>query len=272
MRGSTPCHGDDTCRYGGNTSCVVLEAPGEAPLIFDLGTGLRYFGLTQANDGTFRGTCLLTHLHWDHTQGLPFFSPLLREGAELDIYAPAQIDGRPVVDAFRHIIAPPMFPVPLDHLSGTVHFHDLGEETMKIGSFDVTSRFIPHNGPTLGYRIDTGTATVAYLPDHQQPQDGSLRLTAGALELADGVDYLIHDAQYTPDEFRLKRDWGHCTVAFALQLAIEAGVRTLVLFHHDPIRDDQSLDIQHRETVELADERGIRIITAREGLVLPLDR
>lgn len=270
VRGSTPCHGDDTCRYGGNTSSVVLEAPGEAPLLFDLGTGLRYFGRTQAHDGTFRANCLLSHLHWDHTQGLPFFTPLLMEGAELVVYAPEQIDRRPVVEAFRHIIAPPMFPVPLDHLSGTVEFHDLGEKTFDLGSLRITSRFIPHNGPTLGYRVEVAGAAVAYMPDHQQPADGSLSLTAGALELADGVDFLIHDAQYTPAEFARKIDWGHCTVAFALQLAIEARVKTLVLFHHDPGRDDRSLDAQQTVTKELAAAHGINVITAREGLVVPL--
>lgn len=270
MRGSTPCHGDDTCRYGGNTSCVVLEIPGEAPLLFDLGTGLRYFGRTQPHDGSFRATCLLTHLHWDHTQGLPFFTPLLRDGAHLTVYAPRQDDGRSILDAFRSIIAPPMFPVPLDHLSGTVEFFDTGDEEFTIGSAHITSRFIPHHGPTLGYRIDRQGASMAYISDHQQPYDGSLTLPDGALQLADHVDLLIHDAQYTPEEFALKRDWGHCMVDFALQLAIEARARTLVLFHHDPGRDDHALDRQHGEISERAAAHGVRVITAREGMVLPL--
>ena len=96
VRGSTPCHGDDIARYGGNTSCVSVDVPGADPIVFDLGTGLRYFGAGQPQDGTFRGSCLLTHLHWDHTQGLPFFTPMLRPGAEFDIYAPVQEDGRTV--------------------------------------------------------------------------------------------------------------------------------------------------------------------------------
>ena len=100
VRGSTPCHGDDISRYGGNTSCVAVRVPGEGPLFFDLGTGARYLGRTLPQDGTFRGTCLLSHLHWDHTQGLPFFTPLLREGAVLDVYAPEQDDGRTVAEVF----------------------------------------------------------------------------------------------------------------------------------------------------------------------------
>lgn len=270
VRGSTPCHGDDTRRYGGNTSSVVLEVPSEAPLLFDLGTGLRYFGRTQVHDGSFRATCLLTHLHWDHTQGLPFFTPLLCEGAHLNVYAPRQDDGRSIVDAFRSVIAPPMFPIPLDHLNGTVEFIDTADDQFMVGSLQVTSRFIPHKGPTLGYRVDYQGASVAYLSDHQQPSDGSLTLSDGALDLANGVDYLIHDAQYTPAEFARKRDWGHCMVEFALHLAIEANARTLVLFHHDPGRDDRALDEQQRETSERAAEHGVQIVTAREGLVLPL--
>lgn len=238
--------------------------------MFDLGTGLRYFGRTQPCDGTFDAVCLLTHLHWDHTQGLPFFPPLLRDGARLEVYAPTQDDGDAVVEKFRHIIAPPMFPVPLDHLSGTVEFHDVGDATFDVGSMRVTSRFVPHNGPTLGYRVEGEFGSIAYIPDHQQPQDGSLDLAEGPLALARGVDYLIHDAQYTPAEFAAKRTWGHCTVDFALQLAIEAQVGTLVLFHHDPGRDDHSLDIQQRTIAARAGRHGIEVRTARESMVIDL--
>ncbi len=133
VRGSTPCHGDDIKRYGGNTSCVSVDVPDEPPIIFDLGTGLRYFGMGQAHDGTFRANCLLTHLHWDHTQGLPFFTPMLRDGAELDVYAPAQDDGRSVADVFASIIHPPLFPVTLDQFPGTFRFHDCDDTEFDLG-------------------------------------------------------------------------------------------------------------------------------------------
>jgi phosphoribosyl 1,2-cyclic phosphodiesterase len=270
VRGSTPCHGEHTARYGGNTSCIHVDIPGEPPLLFDLGTGLRYFGLRQPNDGSFRGNCLLTHLHWDHTQGLPFFTPLLRLGAELDVYGPVQEDGRSVEDVFSETVTPPMFPIPITALPGTVRFHDTEDADFFLGQVRVRSRIVPHVGPTLGYRISWQGRTIAYLPDHQQPYDGSLGITPGALELASGADLLIHDSQYTPEEFAVKNTWGHCTVEFALEVAIRAKVSNLVLFHHDPTRHDEAMDAQHHATVREAARHGITVITASEGLHLTI--
>ncbi|MDA2968138.1 MAG: MBL fold metallo-hydrolase, partial [Actinomycetota bacterium] len=124
MRGSTPCHGDDTRRYGGNTSCVGLSAPHQPPLVFDLGTGLRYCGDKIPATGPFEGHCLLTHMHWDHVQGLPFFVPTLRDGAHFQIFGPLQEDGRTVQEVFEAFIKPPMFPVSVTSLPGTFVFHD----------------------------------------------------------------------------------------------------------------------------------------------------
>lgn len=273
VRGSTPCHGDDTRRYGGNTSCVSLRAPGEQPLLFDLGTGLRYFGACQPHDGTFRGTCLLTHLHWDHAQGLPFFTPLLKAGSELDIHAPAQSDGTSAADAFCRMIRPPAFPVSLDVLPGTIRIHDTADAEFAVGGYSVMSRLIPHIGPTLGYRVEWNGRSVAYLSDHQQPRDGSFALSDGARELVEGVDLLIHDSQFTPAEFAQKSDWGHCTIEYALWVAEECGVGTLALFHHDPGRTDTHLD----GVVDLARSQvgptGPTVIAAAEGqvVVLPVD-
>lgn len=270
VRGSTPCHGEHTARYGGNTSCVGVDIPGEPPLLFDLGTGLRYFGMKQPNDGTFRGNCLLTHMHWDHIQGLPFFTPLLRRGAELDVYGPVQEDGRSVGDVIRDVVKPPMFPIPVDELPGTVRFHDTEDGDFFVGQVRVRSRTVPHVGSTLGYRISWQGRTITYLPDHQQPCDGSLGVTPGVLELAAGADVLIHDAQFTPEDFAVKNTWGHSTVEFALEVAIRAKVSTLVLFHHDPTRNDEAMDAQHHSATEAAARHGISVITASEGLHLTL--
>jgi glyoxylase-like metal-dependent hydrolase (beta-lactamase superfamily II) len=120
VRGSTPCHGDSTARYGGNTSCVSVAVPGHDPVVFDLGTGLRYFGAGLPSEPVFRGTCLLSHLHWDHVQGLPFFTPLLRHGAHLDVFAPVQDDGSSPGDALYASIGPPLFPIGLHALPGNV--------------------------------------------------------------------------------------------------------------------------------------------------------
>lgn len=239
--------------------------------MFDLGTGLRYFGMTQPHDGTFRGTCLLTHLHWDHTQGLPFFTPMLRPGAEFDVYAPTQDDGRSVEEVFAGTIHPPLFPITLDQFPGTFRFHDCDDSDFEIGNVRVRSRFVPHVGPTLGYRIEWEGRSVAYISDHQQPYDGSFRASDGALELADGVDLLIHDSQYTQDEFAHKFNWGHCTVDYAVWFAAEAGVKTLALFHHDPTRHDDALDLIGECAAATGRLSDVEVLVAREGRTVVLD-
>ncbi|MGB8858267.1 MAG: MBL fold metallo-hydrolase [Ilumatobacteraceae bacterium] len=268
VRGSTPCHGDDITRYGGNTSCVAVDVPGEPPLFFDLGTGARYFGRTMPQDGTFRGTCLLSHLHWDHTQGLPFFSPLLQEGSVLDVYAPAQDDGRSVAEVIGTVIRPPLFPVTIDQLPGTVRFHDTSDDSFQVGGIKVMSRLVPHVGPTLGYRIEWHGRTIAYLSDHQQPYDGSFTISDGAREIAEGADLLIHDSQYTNHEFERKATWGHCTIDYAIWLAEHCGVGRLALFHHDPSRTDLALDEVARCAVAAGKTRGVEVFAASEGLTV----
>lgn len=268
VRGSTPCQSDDIRRYGGNTSCVSVDAPGEAPLLLDMGTGLRYYGKKVATDQLFRGSCLLTHLHWDHVQGLPFFTPLLREGSSLDVYGPAQDDGRSLDEVVSCTIRPPLFPVSVDELPGSVNFHDTADSEFSIGGYNVMARLVPHLGPTLGFRIEWQGHSIAYLSDHQQPFDGSYSAAPGALELVEGVDLLIHDAQYTPPEFKVKATWGHCTIDYAVWLAMQAGVKRLALFHHDPARRDDDLDDLLRCAVEAGARRGVDVIAASEGLVV----
>lgn len=268
VRGSTPCHGDDIRKYGGNTSCVSIAIPGEAPIVFDLGTGLRYFGQTQPMDGTFRATCLLTHFHWDHTQGLPFFTPILKAGSEVDLYAPAQDDGRSVEEVFRAAIRPPLFPIPLELFPGTIRFHDVSDTEFDVGSVHVTARSVPHVGPTVGYRLDWNGRSIAYISDHQQPYDGSYSASPGAIELARGVDLLIHDSQYSLAEFELKSTWGHCTPQYALWLASHAGARKLALFHHDPMRGDDALEATLAELQADGERGGVEVIAASEGLTV----
>ncbi|MEQ1873026.1 MAG: MBL fold metallo-hydrolase [Ilumatobacteraceae bacterium] len=268
VRGSTPCHGDEIARYGGNTSCVAVRAPGEDPLFFDLGTGARYFGAELALHAPFHGTCLLSHLHWDHTQGLPFFTPLLREGSTLDVYAPAQDDGRSVEEIIGTVIRPPVFPVTIDQLPGAVRFHDTIDCEFHVGGIKVIARTVPHVGPTLGYRVEWGGRSVAYLSDHQQPHDGSFGVTESARELAEGVDLLIHDAQYTPAEFAMKSTWGHCTIDYALWLAEHCSVGKLALYHHDPTRTDDALDEVGRCANKAAAANGFEAFAAYEGLTV----
>ena len=274
VRGSTPCHGDDVARYGGNTSCVSMDIPGHAPVLFDMGTGMRYFGLQQPVDGSFRGHVLLSHLHWDHTQGLPFFAPILCSGSRLDVYGPAQEDGRSLADVMRETVRPPLFPIPLENFPGTMQFHDVSDTDFTIESgetgtgIDVMSRLIPHVGPTCGYRVCWNGRSVAYMSDHQMPYDGSMGASDAALELAAGVDLLIHDAQYTAGEFARKSTWGHCTVEYAVWLAAEAGAKRLALFHHDPTRCDEAIDMLTRAAQLLGERKGVEVVAASEGLTL----
>jgi phosphoribosyl 1,2-cyclic phosphodiesterase len=270
VRGSTPCHGETIVRYGGNTSCVAVSVPGHDPFLFDLGTGLRYFGHTCDEPLPFRGTCLLSHLHWDHIQGLPFFTPLLREGASMDVYAPAQDSGVPVRKAFAKAFRPPLFPVPLAQLPGTMRFHEVSSSDFEVGDVEIMSRPIPHSGVTVGYRMTWNGSSVAYLSDHQMPLDGSYSVTDGALELCRGVDLLIHDAQYTPAEFAQRRDWGHCTVEYAVWLAVTAGVGRLALFHHDPSHADDQLDLLTAQARDIGREAGVEVFAAREGMTVPV--
>jgi phosphoribosyl 1,2-cyclic phosphodiesterase len=271
VRGSTPCHGSEIVRFGGNTSCVSVAIPDHDPILFDLGTGLRYFGEQQPGDRPFHGSCLLSHLHWDHIQGLPFFTPLLQDGAEVQIYAPMQDDGISVEKVFAETIKPPLFPIHYSLLPGTVVFHEVEDTEFTIGDADVMARAIPHIGRTVGYRLTWEGASVAYLSDHQMPPDGSFRAEPGAMELCAGVDLLIHDAQYTTAEFARKRDWGHCTVEYAVWLASEAGVGTLALFHHDPSHHDDMMDILLGDAVECGRKLGVDVIAAREGLRINVD-
>jgi phosphoribosyl 1,2-cyclic phosphodiesterase len=270
VRGSTPCHGDEIARYGGNTSCVSLDIPGHDPFLFDLGTGLRYFGLTQPADEPFRGTCLLSHLHWDHIQGLPFFKPFLRPGSNVSLYAPAQVGDLTVAEVFADTIKPPLFPIHFSMFPGMVDIHEVADDDFTIGDVRVLTRLVPHVGHTVGYRVEWGGRSVVYVSDHQMPTDGSFSAWPGVLELCDGADLLIHDAQYTPEEFAEKRDWGHCTPEYAVWLAGTAKVERLALFHHDPAHDDDELDAILAPVIECAAKLGVEAFGARERMTVTI--
>jgi phosphoribosyl 1,2-cyclic phosphodiesterase len=271
VRGSTPCPCEQNQRYGGNTACVALEAPGCDPIVLDLGTGLRFWGENLPADGSFRGHALVTHLHWDHVQGLPFFVPVNRPGARLDVYGPGQDCGLSLEDAFGEFMRHPYFPVSVGDLAGEFAFHCLGDGEHAIGDAKVRSRAVPHIGTTLGYRVEMDGVSVAYIPDHQQPIDGSFGIAEGVLELCDGVDLLIHDSQYTPDEFAAKSHWGHCTIEYALHVARESGARRLALFHHDPDHDDATIDRLVAGARRHPAGAGVdEILAAAEGMTIAL--
>jgi len=272
VRGSTPTSGESLRRYGGNTACVVIEEPDHEPILLDLGTGLRFYGVEHQSSGggPFRGTALVTHLHWDHVQGIPFFAPLLSGGAELDLHAPVQA-GEPLADVVRGFLSPPYFPVELEALPGQIRFHDTEPGRFRVDDATVTAAWVPHVGPTFGYRVERDGRSVAYVSDHQQPTAGPTVVDPAVLELCRDVDLLIHDAQYDDDEFALRSDWGHCTVDYAVEVAAQAGVHTLVLFHHDPSHTDTRVDELLDHASRRAEPRGVEeVIAAHEGLTLAM--
>lgn len=244
---------------------------GETPIVFDIGTGLRFWGETLPQDGTFAGTALLTHLHWDHVQGLPFFVPIDRPGASFDIFAPEQEEGS-LEQVFDDLMRPPYFPVRASELRGDIRFHGIQPGAMNVGNAKVLTRQVPHPGATFGYRVEWDGAVVTYISDHQEPADGSKHVPDDVVELCDGADLLIHDAQYTPEEFEQKKHWGHCTVDYALEVAARARVRTLALFHHDPARGDDAVDRLLEQARIKGRGMGLDdVIAAAEGLTISYD-
>ena len=268
VRGSTPCHGEEIVRYGGNTSCVSVSVPGHDPFLFDLGTGLRYFGAGHPKDQPFNGTVLLSHLHWDHIQGLPFFKPLLHPEADVVVYAPIQEEGQPVADVFAETIRPPLFPIHFAMLPGQVKFAEVGDDRFHVGDVEVMSRLVPHVGNTLGFRVTWDGRSVVYLSDHQMPVDGSFAVTDGVAELCEGADLLIHDAQYTPEEFVEKSTWGHCTAEFAVWVASHTGAKRLALFHHDPAHHDRMLDVMSQQAIDCGRGLGVDVFAAQERVTV----
>jgi phosphoribosyl 1,2-cyclic phosphodiesterase len=272
VRGSTPAPGPDFIRYGGNTSCVAIAHDDAAApsLVLDGGTGLGR--LSRALDGEpFHGSILLGHLHWDHTHGLPFFPAGDRADATVTVYVPRQ-DGGGAEALLSRAVSPPHFPITPSQLRGTWSFVDLDDGVQDIEGFSVDVRDIPHpGGRTFGFRVTDGRATVAYLSDHWpislgEGPEGFGEYHESALALARDVDLLIHDSQYTAEEFPARQSFGHSAIGYPVELARRAGAKHLALFHHDPPRTDDQLDA----IVAGLQQDGARVSAAAEGVELSL--
>lgn len=263
-------------RYGGNTACVTVEAGGDL-FIFDAGSGIRLLGvhLLQQQLLPIKAHLLLTHTHWDHIQGFPFFVPAFIPGNELNIYGPSGTDVG-LADALSGQMLHVYFPVRLDQLGAALHFHHVpaGDGELHIGAARVLAAPLCHTGPTIGYRLEIAGRSIAYVTDTEPLRDdaGALRLDPAALRLAQDVDILIHDAQYTDAEYPSKVGWGHSPLSYVLRLAVEARAKRLVLFHHDPLRTDDQLETMVAELRQHAGQTAptVTVDAAAEGVALHL--
>ena len=273
VRGSAPAPGADFVRYGGQTSCVAVSVGEAAPrLVLDAGTGLD--GVTALLGGApYDGSVLVGHLHWDHTQGMPFFRSGGAEGSRVDVLIPEQ--GEPAERVLERSFSPPHFPIVPAQLGAGWSFAGLAEGSTALEGFDVLAREIPHKGGrTFGYRVGHGGASAAYLSDHSPTSvgpgpDGLGDRHEAVLDLVTGVDVLVHDAQHLAAQFPEVGFLGHASVEYCVELAREAGVRTLVLFHHAPSRTDDEIDVIVRDAQRRAGD-DLTVLAAAEGLVLDL--
>ena len=274
VRGSTPAPGRQFARYGGHTSCVAI-GPDEGPptLVLDAGTGIRRLR-ELLGDLPFIGSIVLTHMHWDHTQGLPFSPSIDRDDAEVDLWVPTQI-GALASESPEQLLAramsPPNFPIEPSGLRGRWAFRPLDPGDHTIEGMQVTVAEVPHKGGrTFGLRVTDGSMTVTYMPDHGPialgpGPDGWGELHPNAIELARDADLLLHDAQHTVQEFPARAHFGHCPANYAVSLGQAAHAATVVLFHHDPSRTDDGVDAMVADLRASAGERAPLVVAAAEG-------
>jgi ribonuclease BN (tRNA processing enzyme) len=244
-RGSLPAPGAAFVRHGGETACVALSRDGDPPtLVLDAGTGLRRLA-RELGEEPFRGTILLTHLHWDHTHGLPFFPPGERDGARVRVMIPAQGDAEEVLS---RAISPPHFPVSPSQLRGDWTFDGIEPGEHELEGFSVRVREVPHKGGrTFGYRVADGGPAVTYVPDHDPRRagpgpDGLGEYHDAVRALCEGAGLLLHDAHRTAAEMHADPELGHSAMEYAIGLARECGLPDVRLFHHAPERTDDELD------------------------------
>ncbi|HET9975134.1 MAG TPA: MBL fold metallo-hydrolase [Streptosporangiaceae bacterium] len=271
VRGSTPAPGAEFVRYGGHTSCVAIASDDGSPrLILDAGTGLRRVtGLLRGEP--FAGTIILTHLHWDHVHGLPFFAAGDREDARVTLLLPKPGGNATAEDVLAAGMSPPHFPITPRGLRGDWTFGAVAPGTFKADGFTVEAREVPHKGGrTFGYRVSDGHSSVAYVPDHCPAAlgpgpEGWGEYHAGALALAAGADLLIHDAFLRPEEVPALGSFGHPAADYAVSLARRAGAGRVLLAHHKPDRTDDELD-----ALAARFRADPRVAVAAEGQVIDL--
>ncbi len=267
VRGSIPTPGKSTVRYGGNTSCVEIRADGKR-LIFDGGTGLQRLGkdlMKQLPEDTY---LFFTHYHWDHIQGLPFFHPAFVKGHRVHVRGAVPDNGGSLEKHFIERVLHPNSPIPLAGMKADFKFHDIVcGETIEVDNLIVQTGHLNHPNGAMGYRVNWNGHSVFYCTDTEHFPD---RVDENVLELAQGVDILIYDAMYTDEEYHNPKSpkigWGHSTWQEGIKVAKEAGVKLLVIFHHEPNHSDDFLD----ELAEQVKAEFPNSVLAKEGLAIPV--
>ena len=275
-----------TVRYGGNTSCIEVRADGQL-IVLDAGSGIRGLGVALENEFGSRPinlSLLISHVHWDHIQGFPFFVPAYNDKNQIDVFGYDGI-GSGLREILKEQMATPFFPIALYDLPGKINIRKLDSMDFKIGKVRVCSKFVNHPGVCVGYRILTSQGSIAYLPDHEpyetfklhsakshlltpeQTQKRAREDRAELVKFLQGADILILDTQYTDEELQSHIGWGHGSLSTAVSLALDASVRKLILFHHDPTHDDDMIDkmVQTARKVAAKSESHLEVEGAREG-------
>jgi phosphoribosyl 1,2-cyclic phosphodiesterase len=279
-RGSIASPGASTVRYGGNTPCVEVRTESGWLVILDAGTGIRALGnhlLVQAKGTLISGDIFLTHAHWDHIQGLPFFAPMFQGGNHFTIWGSASLQTS-IDRVVRDQMNPVVFPVAFDELNASIDFRKIHEGDVCTGTgYEVTAMDVQHPGGALAYRFTEpghSDRSFVYVSDNElQPHhryETAEGWRAKLVAFARSATVLVHDTTYTTEEYPSHRGWGHSTYRDGVELAIEAGVETLVLFHHEPRRTDDQMDAQVDACRAIVQERGatLRVMAAAEGLTL----
>lgn len=284
VRGSVAVPGPHTVRYGGNTACVEVRC-GSDIVILDAGTGLRELGRELVRELARRPVelpILITHTHWDHIQGLPFFAPAYLARQPIKILGPPRARTG-LMRTVAAAVESPFFPVALRDMPGNITVRELSPAPFRIGPFSLRTAPLIHPGGGLAFRIDSPAGSLAYVPDHEIPcPEASVRGVARGVrkrhaamrDLIQGVDLLIHDAQYTPKEYETRIGWGHSCYRATVLTAAECEVRRLMLFHHDPDRTDLQMDVLLRQARRVAKPASatMTVEAAREGLTVLLRR
>ena len=265
VRGSIPCPGPQTVRYGGNTPCVEMQVGGKR-FIFDGGTGIHVLGQSLLPKMPLEAYIFFTHSHWDHVQGFPFFVPGFVAGNKFHIYGAVAPDGSTVEQRLNDQMLHPNFPVPLQIMQSNLDFCEVSPgKTIHIEDIAVETVLLNHPGESVGYRVNFNGGSAVYVTDTEHYPD---KLDENVLRLANNADILIYDSTYTDDEYYSSKSpkigWGHSTWQEAIKVAEAANVKTLVIFHHDPSHDDEFLDRIGQE----AKQRFPGAVMAKEGMVL----